>query len=65
MQMELTDSPWLGDAVSLVDAFRCKERSPPEELCASPTAIEKSSLNAFSFVDAEGATERFPLEAGK
>ena len=35
MQMESTDSPWLGDAVSLVDAFRRKERSPLEELQAS------------------------------
>ena len=58
MQMESTDSPWLGDAVSLVDAFRRKERSPLEELRASLTAIEKSSLNAFSFVDTEGAIER-------
>ena len=56
--MESTDSPWLGDAVSLVDAFRRKERSPLEELRASLAAIEKSSLNAFSFVDAEGAIER-------
>lgn len=58
MQMESTESPWLGDAVSLVDAFRRKERSPLEELQASLAAIEKSSLNAFSFVDAEGAIER-------
>ena len=58
MQMESTDSPWLGDAVSLVEAFRRKERIPLEELRASLTAIEKSSLNAFSFVDTEGAIER-------
>ena len=48
----------MGDACSLVDAFRNKERSPLEELQASLHAIEKSSLNAFSFVDPEGATQR-------
>ena len=56
--MSTTDSPWLGDACSLVDAFRKKERSPQEELQASLSAIEKSSLNAFSFLDPEGAMER-------
>src|SRR3954449_2255899 len=51
------DTPWLGDACSLVDAFRSGQRSPAEELDASLAAIEASSnrLNAFSFVDAEGA----------
>ena len=52
--MSTTDNPWTGDACSLVDAFRSKERSPLEELQASLHAIEKSSLNAFSFVDPEG-----------
>lgn len=56
--MSTTDNPWTGDACSLVDAFRSKERSPLEELQASLHAIEKSSLNAFSFVDPEGATQR-------
>ncbi len=54
--MSTTDIPWMGDACSLVDAFRNKERSPLEELQASLHAIEKSSLNAFSFLDPEGAT---------
>jgi len=50
-----TDTPWTGDACSLVDAFRRGERSPAEELEAVLAAIERSPLNAMSFVDAEGA----------
>jgi Asp-tRNA(Asn)/Glu-tRNA(Gln) amidotransferase A subunit family amidase len=53
----MTDSPWLGDACSLVDAFRRGERSPAEELSATLRAIESSALNAFSYVAAETATE--------
>jgi aspartyl-tRNA(Asn)/glutamyl-tRNA(Gln) amidotransferase subunit A len=48
-------SPWLGDASSLVDAYRNGDISPTEALEASLEAIERSKLNAFSFVDAEGA----------
>jgi Asp-tRNA(Asn)/Glu-tRNA(Gln) amidotransferase A subunit family amidase len=48
----MTDVPWLGDACSLVDAFRAGERNPKEELEAVLGAIEASSLNATSFVDA-------------
>ena len=51
----MTDQPWDGDACSLVDAFRRGERSPAEELEATLAAIERSDLNAFSFVDPEGA----------
>jgi Asp-tRNA(Asn)/Glu-tRNA(Gln) amidotransferase A subunit family amidase len=51
----MTDVPWQGDACSLVDAFRAGERSPVEELDATLAAIERSELNAFSFVDAEAA----------
>ena len=51
----VTDSPWQGDACSLVDAFRSGERSPTEELEATLAAIKASKLNAFSFVDEEGA----------
>lgn len=54
----MPDTPWLGDACSLVDAFRTGERSPAEELEAVLAAIEASSLNAFSFVDADAAVER-------
>jgi len=54
----ITDSPWLGDACSLVRAFRAKQISPVEELEASLAAIAKSSLNAFSFLDTDGARAR-------
>ncbi|HLT16763.1 MAG TPA: amidase [Acidimicrobiales bacterium] len=47
----MTDTPWTGDACSLVDAFRAGERSPLEELEATLAAIEASELNCFSFVD--------------
>jgi Asp-tRNA(Asn)/Glu-tRNA(Gln) amidotransferase A subunit family amidase len=51
----LTDTPWLGDACSLVDAFRAGELSPLEALDASLDAIERSHLNAFCHVDPEGS----------
>jgi aspartyl-tRNA(Asn)/glutamyl-tRNA(Gln) amidotransferase subunit A len=50
-----TDTPWQGDACSLVDAFRVGERSPVEELEATLAAIEASDLNCFSHIDAERA----------
>lgn len=46
----MVDTPWLGDACSLVDEFRAGRRSPLEELRASFAAIEASSLNAFSYL---------------
>ncbi len=51
----MTDAPWLGDACSLVEAFRAKERSPLEELEATLAAISASELNAFVHVDEERA----------
>ena len=51
----MTDTPWQGDACSLVDAFRAGERSPAEELEATLAAIDASTLNAFSHVDPERA----------
>ena len=53
----MTDTPWSGDACSLVDAFRKGERSPREELEASLAAIEASDLNCIAFVDADRARE--------
>jgi Asp-tRNA(Asn)/Glu-tRNA(Gln) amidotransferase A subunit family amidase len=53
----MVDSPWQGDACSLVDAFRAGERSPVEELEASVAAIEASDLNCFSFLDIDRARE--------
>jgi aspartyl-tRNA(Asn)/glutamyl-tRNA(Gln) amidotransferase subunit A len=52
-----SDGPWLGDACGLVDAFRAGERSPLEELEATLAAIDRSDLNAFSYVDVERARE--------
>ncbi len=51
----MTDTPWDGDAASLVDAFRAGERSPVEELEATLAAIESTDLNCFSLVDADRA----------
>jgi aspartyl-tRNA(Asn)/glutamyl-tRNA(Gln) amidotransferase subunit A len=51
----MTDAPWLGDACSLVDAFRSGERKPTDELDAVLDAIGASALNAVPFVDVEGA----------
>lgn len=53
----MADTPWLGDACSLVDAFRRGERSPVEELEATLAAIDASELNAFSFLDPDAARE--------
>ncbi len=49
------NTPWQGDACSLVDEFRAGRRSPVEELQATLDAIEASDLNAFCFVDREQA----------
>ena len=49
----MSDHPWLGDACSLVDAFRAGDLSPLEALDASLGAIERSQLNAFCHVDPE------------
>jgi len=51
----MSDSPWMADACSLVDAFRSGERSPVEELDATLAAIEASDLNCFSHLDPERA----------
>ncbi len=51
----MTDTPWLGDACSLMDSFRAGERTPAEELELVLGAIERSTLNSISFVDAESA----------
>ncbi len=53
-----SDTPWLGDACSLVEAFRAGERHPAEELAATLAAIDKTALNCFTFLDAERATAR-------
>ncbi|MFN8052430.1 MAG: amidase [Acidimicrobiales bacterium] len=52
---DLSQQPWTGDAVSLVDAFRSGDHSPAAELDATLAAIEASDLNAFSFLDPDAA----------
>lgn len=54
----MTDTPWLGDACSLVEEFRAGRRSPREELEATLKAVEASHLNAISFIDADAARAR-------
>jgi Asp-tRNA(Asn)/Glu-tRNA(Gln) amidotransferase A subunit family amidase len=51
----VTDQPWLGDACSLVDAFRAGTITPTEALDASLAAIDTSELNAFSHLDTDAA----------
>ncbi len=53
----MTGEPWLGDACSLVDAFRAGSISPTEALEGSLAAIEESKLNAVCFLDEERARE--------
>lgn len=53
----MVDGPWLGDACSLVDAFRRRERTPLEELDATLAAIERSGLNATAHLDVDAARE--------
>ena len=49
------DGPWDGDVVGLVEAFRSGERTPVEELRVTLAAVEASSLNVASHIDAEAA----------
>jgi Asp-tRNA(Asn)/Glu-tRNA(Gln) amidotransferase A subunit family amidase len=51
-------TPWLEDTCSLVDAFRSGERDPVGELEASLAAIERSDLNAWSYLDAGVALDQ-------
>lgn len=46
----MADTPWLGDACSLVEAFRAGDLTPTEALEASFGAIERSKVNAFSHI---------------
>jgi aspartyl-tRNA(Asn)/glutamyl-tRNA(Gln) amidotransferase subunit A len=51
----MADTPWTGDACSLVESFRRGERHPVEELEATFAAIDASDLGAVCFVDRERA----------
>ena len=46
----MLDTPWQGDACSLVEEFRAGSRSPAEELQATLGAIDDSKLNAFCYL---------------
>jgi aspartyl-tRNA(Asn)/glutamyl-tRNA(Gln) amidotransferase subunit A len=48
-------APWLGDACSLVDAFRAGELTPAEAVDAVIAAAESDPYNAICHIDAEGA----------
>jgi aspartyl-tRNA(Asn)/glutamyl-tRNA(Gln) amidotransferase subunit A len=52
----MSDTPWLGDACSLVEAFRSGERSPAEELEAVLGAISRSSLGAVPFLSEDASS---------
>ena len=49
------DTPWQGDACSLVEAFRRGERTPLEELEATSAAVAASALNAVCYQPTEAA----------
>jgi len=49
------DTPWQGDACSLVEEFRAGRRTPLEELQATYAAIDASTLNAFCYLPREQA----------
>ena len=49
------DTPWQGDACSLVEEFRAGRRTPLEELQATYAAIDSSTLNAFCYLPREQA----------
>ncbi|MDE3085763.1 MAG: amidase [Acidobacteriota bacterium] len=51
----MTDHPWPGDACSLVDAMRAGEITPTEALELTLGAVERSALNAFSYLDTDAA----------
>jgi aspartyl-tRNA(Asn)/glutamyl-tRNA(Gln) amidotransferase subunit A len=51
----MADSPWQGDACSLVEEFRAGRRSPVDELEATYAAIDASVLNAISYLPRESA----------
>ncbi|HVT21974.1 MAG TPA: amidase [Mycobacteriales bacterium] len=50
-------APWLGDACSLVDAFRAGELTPAEAVDAVIEAAESDPYNAICHIDADGARE--------
>ena len=50
-------TPWLGDACSLVDAFRAGELTPAEAVETVIASAESDPYNAICHIDADGARE--------
>ncbi|HMC71056.1 MAG TPA: hypothetical protein VKJ07_18005, partial [Mycobacteriales bacterium] len=50
-------APWLGDACSLVDAYRSGELSPAEAVDAVIAAAESDPYNAICHIDADAARQ--------
>lgn len=51
----MTDGPWQGDVISLVEAFRAGDRHPREEVQATLDAAAADPLNAICHVDGDAA----------
>ncbi len=55
----MTDTPWLGDASSLVERLPVRGALPGRGAARRPSrAIDGSDLNTFSYVDRDAAVER-------
>ncbi|HVT64303.1 MAG TPA: amidase [Mycobacteriales bacterium] len=50
-------TPWLGDACSLVDAFRAGELTPTDAVEAVIASADSDPYNAICHIDADGARE--------
>ena len=53
----MADTPWQGDACSLVEVFRRRARSPADEVDAVLAAVAASELNAVLPIDPDGARD--------
>ncbi|HBX76718.1 MAG TPA: amidase, partial [Acidimicrobiaceae bacterium] len=51
----MRNTPWQGDACSLVEEFRAGRRTPLEELQATYAAIDARALNAHIYLPREQA----------
>ncbi|MDW3217477.1 MAG: amidase [Acidimicrobiales bacterium] len=51
----MSDGPWQGDVISLVEAYRSGERHPREEVQATLDAAADDPLNAVCHVDGDAA----------
>ncbi|MEM7141612.1 MAG: amidase [Actinomycetota bacterium] len=51
----MSDQPWQGDVISLVEAFRAGDRHPREEMEATLAAAADDPLNAVCHIDGDAA----------